>query len=87
MSDLTDEVCLLIEQATEHERLIILAHLRERVPRHLLETEWGTTAEEIIDGDSAFFGSPRFAESVESLLRQSSRKGCCRHLRETDGKP
>lgn len=48
MSELTDEVCRLIEQANEEERRIILAYLRERVPLHALETEWSTTAEEML---------------------------------------
>jgi hypothetical protein len=48
MSELTDETCRLIEQASEEERRIILAYLRERVPLHILETEWSTTAEEIL---------------------------------------
>jgi len=48
MTKLTDEACRLIEQATEDERRIILAYLRERVPLHPLETEWKTTAEEIL---------------------------------------
>lgn len=48
MSELTDEVCRLIEQASEEERRIILTYLRERVPLHALETEWSTTAEEIL---------------------------------------
>jgi hypothetical protein len=48
MSKLTDEACRLIEDATEDERRVILAYLRERVPLHTLETEWNTTAEEIL---------------------------------------
>jgi hypothetical protein len=48
MSKLTDEVCSLIEQASEEEQRIILAYLRERVPLHTLEKEWNTTAEEIL---------------------------------------
>ena len=48
MSELTNEACRLIEQANEEERRVILAYLRERVPLHDLETEWSTTAEEIL---------------------------------------
>src|SRR5580700_9896741 len=48
MSELTDQVCKLIERATEEEQRIIVAYLRERVPLHTLETEWKTTAEEIL---------------------------------------
>ena len=48
MSELTDEVCRMIEQASEEERRIILAFLRERLHLHALEKEWGTTAEEIL---------------------------------------
>jgi hypothetical protein len=48
MSELTDEVCDLIERATEEERRVILSYLRERVPLHSLEAQWNTTAEEIL---------------------------------------
>jgi hypothetical protein len=48
MSHLTDEACRLIEQASEEERRIILAYIRERVRIHALEGEWNTTAEEIL---------------------------------------
>lgn len=48
MSDLSDEVCRLIDQANEEERRIILAYIRERASLHALEAEWNTTAEEIL---------------------------------------
>lgn len=48
MSELTDEACRLIKNATEVEQRIILTYLRERVPIHTLEQEWNTTAEEIL---------------------------------------
>ena len=48
MSELTDEACRLIAQATEEERRIILAYIRQHVPIHPLEGEWNTTAEEIL---------------------------------------
>jgi hypothetical protein len=48
MSTLTDEVCRLVEQANEEERRIILAYLRERVVLHTIETDWRTSAEEIL---------------------------------------
>jgi len=48
MSELTEEVCRLIEQASEEERRIILAYIRQHVPIHALEIEWNTTAEEIL---------------------------------------
>jgi hypothetical protein len=48
VSRLTDEVFRLIDQATEEERRLMLAYLRERIPLHTLETEWNTTAEEIL---------------------------------------
>jgi hypothetical protein len=48
MSELTDEICRLIERATEEERRVVLAYLRLRVPLHGLETEWNTSAEEIL---------------------------------------
>jgi hypothetical protein len=48
MSALTDQACGLIERANEEERRIILAYLRKRLPIHSLETEWSTTAEQIL---------------------------------------
>jgi len=48
MSELTDEVCTLIDQASDDERLLILKYLRQRVPLHALEKEWATTAEAIL---------------------------------------
>src|SRR5260370_1140544 len=48
MSELTDEACRLIKQATPEEQRIILTYLRERVPIHALEGQWNTTAEEIL---------------------------------------
>ena len=48
MSELTDEACKLIEQASEEERRIILAYLRDRTSLHALEAEWSTTADEIL---------------------------------------
>jgi hypothetical protein len=48
MSRLTDEICRLIERLSEEERRVILNYLRQRVPLHPLEREWGTTAEAIL---------------------------------------
>ena len=48
MSTLTDEILKLIDKSTEEEQRIILEYLRERVPLHSLEVEWGTTAESIL---------------------------------------
>jgi hypothetical protein len=48
MSDLTDEICQLIDRANEEERRLVLNYLRRRVPLHQLEDEWATTAEAIL---------------------------------------
>jgi hypothetical protein len=48
MSELTDEVCRLIDQATPEDQRMILLYLRKRVPIHALEAQWNTTAEEIL---------------------------------------
>ena len=48
MTALTAEICELIERATEEERKVVLAYLRERLPLHPLEVEWNITAEEIL---------------------------------------
>jgi len=48
MSERTDEVCRLIDELSEEEKRVVLNYLRERVPRHPLEQEWGTTAEAIL---------------------------------------
>jgi hypothetical protein len=48
MSALTDEVCQLLEQASDEERLFILSYLRQRIPLHPLEKEWSTTADAIL---------------------------------------
>ena len=48
MSRLTDDICKLIDGASEDERLLVHSYLRQRVPVHTLEREWGTTAEAIL---------------------------------------
>jgi hypothetical protein len=48
MSRRTDEICELIERSTEEERRLVLSYLRQYVPIHLLEQQWGTTAEAIL---------------------------------------
>jgi hypothetical protein len=48
MSELTDEVCELIDRSNEDERRLILNYLRQRVSLHPLEQHWGTTAEAIL---------------------------------------
>jgi hypothetical protein len=48
MSALTDEVSAHIDRATEEERRVILAYLRQRLHLHPLEQEWSTTAELIL---------------------------------------
>src|ERR1039457_1677428 len=48
MSDLTDEICQLIDRANEEEQRLVLNYVRRRVPLHQLEEEWATTAEAIL---------------------------------------
>ncbi len=48
MSELTDEICELIDRSSEEERRVVLKYLRQRVPLHPLEEEWATTAEAIL---------------------------------------
>jgi hypothetical protein len=48
MSELTDEICELIDRSSEEERRLVLKYLRQRVPLHPLEEEWATTAEAIL---------------------------------------
>ncbi|MGD1097731.1 MAG: hypothetical protein ABSB35_37805 [Bryobacteraceae bacterium] len=48
MSELTDEICGLIDRSSEEERRLVLNYLRQRVPLHPLEQEWATTAEAIL---------------------------------------
>jgi hypothetical protein len=48
MSELADEIRALIDRSTERERTLILDYLRQRLPLHPLEEEWGTTAEAIL---------------------------------------
>ena len=48
MSELTDEICELIDRSSEEERRLVLRYLRQRVPLHPLEEKWATTAEAIL---------------------------------------
>jgi hypothetical protein len=48
MSALTDEVIALLGRATDAERNLVLAYLRERLPLHPLEREWNTTSVTIL---------------------------------------
>lgn len=48
MSELTDEICALIDRSSEEERRLILNYLRQRVSLHPLEQQWGATAEAIL---------------------------------------
>lgn len=48
MSKLTDEIRELIDRASEKERRLVLNYLRQRIPVHPLEQQWGTTAEAIL---------------------------------------
>ncbi|MCC6367405.1 MAG: hypothetical protein IT165_28110 [Bryobacterales bacterium] len=48
MSRATDEICRLIDALSEEEQRVVLSHLRQRLPLHPLERQWGTTAEAIL---------------------------------------
>jgi hypothetical protein len=48
MSELTDEICELIDKLGEEEKRLVLNYLRQQVPLHPLEQEWATTAEAIL---------------------------------------
>lgn len=48
MTQLTDEIRELIGRANEAERRAVLQYLRQQLPLHPLEEEWGTTAEAIM---------------------------------------
>jgi|SRR5665213_813971 len=48
MSALTDEVLRLLERATDKDKAVIFAYLREHLPLHPLEREWNTTADAIL---------------------------------------
>lgn len=48
MSQLTDEICDLINRTSEEERRLVLNYLRHRIPLHPLERQWDTTAETIL---------------------------------------
>jgi hypothetical protein len=67
MSELTDEACRLIEQASEEERRIILAYIRERVPIHALPglEEYGWQAVKVVGEQSYDF----FLERGNSQVR------------------
>jgi hypothetical protein len=48
VSELADEVRALIDRSSEEEQHILLKYLRQRIPLHPLEEQWGTTAEAIM---------------------------------------
>ena len=48
MSELTDEICELIDGSSEEERSLVFKYLRQRVQLHPLEEVWATTAEAIL---------------------------------------
>lgn len=48
MSQLIDEITKLLSQASEEERRALYRYLQAHMPRHSLEIEWNTTAEEIL---------------------------------------
>jgi hypothetical protein len=45
---LTDEICALIDKASDEEKIVILDYLRQHIPLHPLEQKWATTAEAIL---------------------------------------
>jgi hypothetical protein len=48
MSKLTDEICKLIDRLGDEDRHLVLTYLRQLLPLHTLEQQWGTTAEAIL---------------------------------------
>ncbi len=48
MSELTDEICRLLDRTNQDDRRLILDYLRKEVTLHPLEQQWGTTAESIL---------------------------------------
>lgn len=48
MSQTTDEICRLIDRLSEEERRQVFNYLRQWLPLHPLEQQWGTTAEAIL---------------------------------------
>jgi len=48
MSRTTEEICRLIDSLSEDEQRTVLTYLRQRLPLHPLEQQWGTTAEAIL---------------------------------------
>jgi hypothetical protein len=80
MSALTDEVCGLIEKASEEEQRFILAYLRHRVHLHPLEAEWSTTAEAILTAIAR--SSDLTLRGIRGILAEATRRvsTCLRHL-------
>lgn len=48
MSRAKDEICRLIDTLSEEERHVVLNYLRQCLPPHPLEQQWGTTADTIL---------------------------------------
>ena len=48
MSRVTEEVCRLVDGLSEEDRRLVLNYLRQRLPLHPLEEQWGTPAEAIL---------------------------------------
>lgn len=48
MSQATDEICRLIDALSEDDQRVALSYVRQRLPLHPLERQWGTTAEAIL---------------------------------------
>lgn len=70
MSLLTDEIRGLIERASMGEKRIVLAYLREQVPLHPLEREWGTTAEAVM---AAIARSPGLTQrGIRGILAEAT---------------
>jgi hypothetical protein len=70
MTKVTGEVHGLIEKCSEEERRLIFQHLRNRLPLHPLEQEWGTTAEAIL---TAIARSPDLTQrGVRGILAEAT---------------
>jgi len=52
VSESSEALKRLLDQCTDEERVIFLGYLRERLPRHPLEEEWGVDAEIILSAIS-----------------------------------
>lgn len=70
MSELTDEIRVLIDEASEEEQRIVLKYLLQRLPPHPLEQAWGTTAEAIM---TAIARSPDLTQrGIRGILAEAA---------------